>query len=102
MIFNATVIACALSGLMSGSAIAASWVHGERPSFAIADSSVVMSRSYAQNNNVRSKSEVVRQVKQEYNAEVLKITLNSDGTAYKVRILMPDGRVRQITVSAAS
>lgn len=65
-----------------------------------------LQRQFAQNRsgksskNLRSKSEVVREVKQRYNAEVLKISLNSKGTAYIVRVLMPDGRVRQITVSA--
>ncbi len=63
-------------------------------------------QTYAQNRTnkpkreIRSKSEVVREIKQRYNANVLKISLNSKGTAYNVRVLMPNGRVRQITVSA--
>ncbi len=56
---------------------------------------------YAQKKDqLRSRSEVVRQVKRDYNAEVLKISLNSSGSAYRVRILMPNGRVKEITVSA--
>ncbi len=51
-------------------------------------------------SQVRSRSEVVREVKRRYNAEVLKVTLNKSRTAYKVRILMPNGRVREISVSA--
>lgn len=64
------------------------------------------SRFYAQNQqrspqkSQRSQSEVVRQVKRQYNAEVLKISMNQNGSAYRVRILMPNGRVREVTVSA--
>jgi len=64
-----------------------------------------LSHRYAQaksGNSVRSRSDVVNEVKRQYNAKVLKITLNSKGTAYKVRILMPNGRVRDITVSASN
>jgi len=50
--------------------------------------------------NIRSRSEVVSEVKRKYNAEVLKIKLNSQGSAYKVRILMSNGRVKEVTVSA--
>lgn len=49
---------------------------------------------------LRSKSEVVREVKQRYNAEVLKISLNQQRATYQVRILLPNGRVKQISVSA--
>ncbi len=52
------------------------------------------------NSQLRSRSEVVREVKRQYNAEVLKIRLNQQRTAYKVRILMPSGRVREVSVSA--
>ncbi|MCH2191616.1 MAG: hypothetical protein MK188_11890 [Gammaproteobacteria bacterium] len=49
---------------------------------------------------LRSKSEVVREVKQRYNAEVLKISLNKQRATYQVRILLPNGRVKQISVNA--
>lgn len=47
-----------------------------------------------------SKSEVVRQVKREYDAQVLKVTLNEQRGVYDVRVLMPNGKVRNLTVSA--
>ena len=58
------------------------------------------SQRYAQNNNVRSRSEVMQEVKQRYNAKVLKISLNEKAGVYKVRMLMPNGKVRSIQVSA--
>ena len=61
-------------------------------------------REWLQSQNekakLRSRSEVVREVKRRYNAEVLKIQLNSSKTAYRVRILMPNGRVREVSVNA--
>lgn len=56
--------------------------------------------AYSPDAGVRSKSEVVEQVKNQYDAQVLKIKLNSSKTKYQVRILLPDGKVRNITVSA--
>jgi len=55
---------------------------------------------YAQNNKVRSRSEVMNEVKQRYNAKVLKISLNEQAGVYNVRVLMPNGKVRSIQVSA--
>lgn len=52
--------------------------------------------------NLRSKSDVVREVKQRYNAQVLKIKLNQNGSAYRVRILLPSGRVKEVSVSASN
>lgn len=49
---------------------------------------------------LRSKSEVVREVKQRYDAEILKISLNQQRETYQVRILLPNGRVKQISVNA--
>ncbi len=68
--------------------------------------SSIVEHSYAQSQQRapqkvrRSQSEVVRQVKRQYNAEVLKISMNQSGSAYRVRILMPNGRVREVSVSA--
>lgn len=111
-----SLIAFSFLGLLFGSAVSAyqspanivgnRLVAGERSSMPFSNvQSYTQSytQSYAQNRankDIRSKSDVVREVKQRYNADVLKISLNSKGTAYKVRVLMPDGRVRQITVSA--
>ena len=64
------------------------------------DNHWVQSDANRASGQLRSRSEVVREIKRQYNAEVLKIKLNQQGSAYTVRILMPNGRVRQITVSA--
>jgi len=48
----------------------------------------------------RSKKEVVQEVKRRSNAKVLKITLNKKTEMYRVRVLMPSGKVRLIRVSA--
>ncbi len=57
-------------------------------------------RNSSDSSGLRSKSEVVREVKRKYDAEVLKISLNSSGNLYRVRILMPNGRIRDVSVSA--
>ena len=59
------------------------------------------SHRYAQ-SNVRSKSDVMREVKQRYNAKVLKISLNEKSGTYNVRVLMPNGKVRSLQVNAAN
>ncbi|NND83176.1 MAG: hypothetical protein HKN50_12175 [Gammaproteobacteria bacterium] len=50
--------------------------------------------------NFRSRSEVVAEVKRRYDARVLKISLNRKREIYNVRILMPNGKVRNLQVSA--
>ena len=54
---------------------------------------------YAQ-DKFRSRSEVMNEVKQNYNAKVLKISLNEETGVYHVRMLMPNGKVRSIKVNA--
>jgi len=51
-------------------------------------------------NNLRSRNEVVNEVKQRYGARVLKISLNKKAGVYYVRLLMPNGKVRNIQVNA--
>ena len=54
-----------------------------------------------QSGNLRSRREVIQEVKRRYNnAEVLKITLDERRQVYKVRILMPNGKVRNLTIDA--
>jgi hypothetical protein len=57
---------------------------------------------YSQNrrSNLRSRSDVIHEVKTRYNAEVLKITLDERQQLYRVRVLMPNGKVRNLQVSA--
>lgn len=58
--------------------------------------------TYAQNgaDNLRSRSDVMQEVKRRYNAEVLKISLDERQQVYRVRVLMPNGKVRNLTISA--
>lgn len=58
---------------------------------------------YAQNgaDNLRSRSDVMQEVKRRYkNAEVLRIFLDERQQVYRVRVLMPNGKVRNLTISA--
>ena len=57
---------------------------------------------YVQNStdNLRSRSDVMQEVKRRYNAEVLKISLDERQQVYRVRVLMPNGKVRNLTISA--
>ncbi|RBP50845.1 PepSY domain-containing protein [Arenicella xantha] len=59
------------------------------------------SRYIAQSNGIRSRSEVVQEVKDRYNAKVLRIQLNKDRSVYKVRVLMPNGKVRDLSIRAS-
>ena len=59
--------------------------------------------SQASQGTLRSKDEVIKQIKQRHkNAKVLKISLNKQKTVYRVRVLMHSGKVRQLTVNARS
>lgn len=55
---------------------------------------------HAQNSAIKSKREVMSKVSKQYDAQVLKIQLNSEGTSYSVRILLPSGKVKTVTVNA--
>jgi len=48
----------------------------------------------------RSRSSVIEEVKNRYNAKVLKISLNEKAGVYHVRVLMPNGKVRSLQISA--
>jgi hypothetical protein len=50
-------------------------------------------------NDLRSRSDVMNEVKKRYDAKVLKISLNSHTGIYNVRILLPNGKVRNIQIS---
>lgn len=55
----------------------------------------------SQKKKVRSRSDAIREVKSRYNnAEVLRIKLNEKSMVYQVRVLMPNGKVKNVTVSA--
>lgn len=48
----------------------------------------------------RSRSDVMSDVKKRFNAKVLKISLNAQTNTYNVRILLPNGKVRNVKMSA--
>lgn len=48
---------------------------------------------------LRSRSDVMNEVKKRYDAKVLKISLNSHTGIYHVRILLPNGKVRSVQIS---
>ena len=56
--------------------------------------------SQNQRNELRSRNDVIREIKSRYNAEVLKISLSQNALFYNVRVLMPSGKVRNIQVNA--
>lgn len=66
------------------------------------DDSVLQVIAYqtSQSRGLKSRSEVVSEVKQRYGGEVLKVVLDEKKAVYRVRILMPDGRVRVVSVNA--
>jgi|TARA_B110000285_G_C14850665_1_gene479770 hypothetical protein len=50
--------------------------------------------------NFRSKGEVMNEVKNRYQAKVLRISLNEKRGIYNVRILLPSGKVKNVQFSA--
>jgi len=64
--------------------------------------SVLAPLQYAQSRpkKLKPRSVVMQEVKRRYDAEVLKITLDEAREVYKVRILMPNGKVCSIRISA--
>lgn len=66
--------------------------------------SVLQPLRHAQSNrsskNLRSKSEVMQEVKQRYNGKVVKISLNERTYMYNVRVLLPSGKVKNLSISA--
>ncbi len=49
---------------------------------------------------LRSRSDVMQEVKRTYKAEILKISLDESKQVYRVRVLMPNGKVRNLEISA--
>ena len=66
--------------------------------------SVLQPLRHAQSNRssktLRSKSEVMQEVKQRYNGKVVKISLNERTSMYNVRVLLPSGKVKSVSISA--
>lgn len=59
------------------------------------------SRQYSQSRDLRSRSEVIREVKRRHpNAEILRIKLDERAMVYRVRVYLSDGVVKVVTVSA--
>lgn len=51
-------------------------------------------------SSYRSQSEVMREVKSRYNGRVVKMSLNESTAMYSVRVLLPNGKIKNISVSA--
>jgi uncharacterized membrane protein YkoI len=60
----------------------------------------VLQYTQKSSDNLRSRSDVIQEVKRRYNAEVLKISLDENKQVYRVRVLMPNGKVRNLQISA--
>ena len=59
------------------------------------------SRSSTQSgSSYRSKSEVMQQVKNQYNGKVIRISLNERSATYSVRVLLPSGKVKSLSGNA--
>jgi len=56
--------------------------------------------TYTQSSSLRSKSSVINEVKNRYNGEVVKVSFNENKASYSVRVLLPNGKVKNVQVSA--
>lgn len=83
--------------------LAASLLLSSSVVFAYANESEKMwgEMEYAQSGDVRSRSEIIREVKDRYDAEILRIEYDDKRKVYKVRVLMPNGKVRDLTINAS-
>ena len=57
--------------------------------------------SLARQNPIEARAKLFGKSNNVYDAKVLKITLNREHAVYQVRVLMPNGRVRNLQLSAA-
>lgn len=61
----------------------------------------LQSRQYSQSAKVRSRSDVIREVKRRHpDAEILRIKLDESAMVYRVRVYLSGGVVKVVTVSA--
>lgn len=60
----------------------------------------IQAQSQRNSSSLRSKSEVMQEVKSRYNGQVVKISLNDRTQMYSVRVLLPNGKVKNLSVSA--
>lgn len=56
--------------------------------------------SQKQNDKLRSRGDVIREIKRRHNCEILKVSLDERKQLYRVRVLMPNGKVRNLKISA--
>ncbi|MBX2847627.1 MAG: hypothetical protein KTR16_04855 [Acidiferrobacterales bacterium] len=57
-------------------------------------------QSQRNSSALKSKNEVMQEVKSRYNGRVVKISLNERSQTYSVRVLLPNGKVKNLSVSA--
>ena len=58
------------------------------------------SQAQSNSSSFRSKSDVMREVKSRYNGQVVKISLNERSATYHVRVLLPNGKVKNLSINA--
>ena len=77
-------------------------IDGSYISTPFAKKNSAISRQYSQSGNksLKSRSDVIQEVKRKYKAEVLKISLNERKQVYDVRVLMKNGKVRNLQIAA--
>lgn len=56
--------------------------------------------SQSRRGGLKSRSQVIEEVKRRYDAEILKISLDERQQVYRVRVLMKNGKVRNLQISA--
>lgn len=62
---------------------------------------VIYQLSQNEGSKLRSRSDVIEEVKERYSrCEILKISLDERKQMYRVRVLMPNGKVRNLKISA--
>ena len=104
--FTASALALALEFNGSGNTDFGAWseeIHTQRQSdFEPKLESVIRPLRWVKNDNqnFRSKGEVMSEVKDRYKAKVLRISLNEKRGVYNVRILLPSGKVKNVQLSA--
>lgn len=94
-----TTLVSAISSMLLGAALMIAGV-GTAAAIGYEDARISSEFHLAQSGDLKSRSEVIREVKRRYRAEVLRISFDEARKVYRVRVLMPNGKVRNLTVSA--
>ena len=77
-----------------------SYRSSDKPNYNSVLQPIRQAQSDRNNQSLRSKSEVMQEVKKRYNGQVVKMSLNERTATYSVRVLLPNGKVKNVSVSA--